>query len=74
MDEFSINRLSSMDCDRQTPVRALKDTPADAGTERKPLFRVSTAVTALDHHHSWKGFFGRANQLRQRRHRDRAGI
>jgi hypothetical protein len=53
MDEFSINRLSSMDCDRQTPVRALKDTPADAGTERKPLFRVSTAVTALDHHHSW---------------------
>jgi hypothetical protein len=74
MDEFSINRLSSMDCDRQTPVRALKDTPADARTERTPLFRVSIAVTALDHHHSWKGFFDRANQLRRRRHRDRAGI
>jgi hypothetical protein len=51
MDEFSINRLSVMlDCDRQTMVRALKDTPADAGTERKPLFRVSTAVTALNQH------------------------
>jgi hypothetical protein len=49
MDEFSINRLSTMlDCDRQTLVRALKDTPADAGTERKPLFRVSTAIKALD--------------------------
>jgi hypothetical protein len=51
MDEFSVNRLSVMlDCDRQTLVRALKDTPADAGTERKPLFRVSTAVAALDQH------------------------
>jgi hypothetical protein len=51
MDEFSVNRLSVMlDCDRQTMVRALKDTPADAGTERKPLFRVSTAVAALDQH------------------------
>jgi hypothetical protein len=51
MDEFSINRLSVMlDVDRQTMVRALKDTPADAGTERKPLYRVSTAVTALDQH------------------------
>jgi hypothetical protein len=51
MDEFSVNRLSVMlDVDRQTLVRALKDTPADAGTERKPLFRVSTAVAALDQH------------------------
>jgi hypothetical protein len=51
MDEFSINRLASMlDVDRQTMVRALKDTPADAGTERKPLFRVLTAVEALDRH------------------------
>jgi hypothetical protein len=51
MDEFSINRLASMlDVDRQTLVRALKDTPPDAGSERKPLFRVSTAVGAMDHH------------------------
>jgi hypothetical protein len=51
MDEFSVNRLASMlDCDRQTLVRALKDTPADAGSERKPLFRVSTAVAALERH------------------------
>jgi hypothetical protein len=39
-----------LDVDRQTLVRALKDTPADAGNERKPLFWVSTAVAALDRH------------------------
>jgi hypothetical protein len=51
MDEFSVNRLSVMlDVDRQTLVRALKDIPADAGTERKPLFRVLTAIDALDQH------------------------
>jgi hypothetical protein len=51
MDEFSINRLASMlDVDRATLLRALKDTPADAGSEPKPLFRVSRAVKALDHH------------------------
>jgi hypothetical protein len=49
--EFSVNRLAAMfDVDRQTMVRALKDTPADAGSERKPLFRVSTAVDALHRH------------------------
>jgi hypothetical protein len=31
-------------------VRALKDTPPDTGSARKPLFRVSTALAALDHH------------------------
>jgi hypothetical protein len=47
MDEFSINRLASMlDVDRATLLRALKDTPADAGSEPKPLFRVSRAVKA----------------------------
>jgi hypothetical protein len=51
VDEFSVNRLASMlDVDRQTMVRALKDTAADAGSEKKPLFRVSTAVAALDRH------------------------
>ena len=51
MDEFSVNRLSIMlDCDRQTLARALKKTPADAGTDKKPLFRVSTAVEALEAH------------------------
>jgi hypothetical protein len=51
MDEFSVNRLSVMlDVDRQVLVRALRNTPAEAGTERKPLFRVSTAIEALDQH------------------------
>jgi hypothetical protein len=51
MYEFSLNKLAGMlDVDRATLLRALKDTPADAGSERKPLFRVSTAIKALDHH------------------------
>jgi hypothetical protein len=39
-----------LDVDRQTMARALKDTPPDAGSARKPTYRVSTAVAALDQH------------------------
>jgi hypothetical protein len=33
--------------DRQTMVRALAGTSPDAGTDKKPLFRVATASGAL---------------------------
>ena len=36
--------------DRQTMVRALAGMPPDAGTDKKPLFRVATASEALARH------------------------
>jgi phage terminase Nu1 subunit (DNA packaging protein) len=51
MYEYSLNRLAGMlGVDRQTMVRALAGTPPDAGTDKKPLFRVSTASDALARH------------------------
>lgn len=51
MYEYSLNKLATMlGVDRQTMVRALAGTPPDAGSEKKPLFRVSTASDALARH------------------------
>jgi phage terminase Nu1 subunit (DNA packaging protein) len=51
MHEYSLNKLAGMlGVDRQTMARALAGTPPDAGTEKKPLFRVSTASDALARH------------------------
>src|SRR6201996_5763201 len=51
MYEYSLNRLAGMlGVDRQTMVRALAGTPPDAGTDKKPLFRVATASDALARH------------------------
>jgi hypothetical protein len=51
MYEYSLNRLAGMlGVDRQTMVRALAGTSPDAGTDKKPLFRVATASDALARH------------------------
>jgi hypothetical protein len=51
MYEYSLNRLAGMlGVDRQTMVRALAGTSPDAGTNKKPLFRVATASDALARH------------------------
>jgi phage terminase Nu1 subunit (DNA packaging protein) len=51
MHEYSLNKLAGMlGVDRQTMVRALAGTRPDGGTEKKPLFRVSTASDALARH------------------------
>src|SRR6516164_4218264 len=45
---FSINRAADLlEKDRQTLVRALRHVPPDAGTPKRPLYRLATVVNAL---------------------------
>ena len=51
MKVFSINALAELlEKDRQTIVRALRGTPADATEKRQPRWRMATAVAALERH------------------------
>jgi transposase len=52
METFSVNRLSeTLEVDRSTMVRALKNTPPDAEkTPGRPTFKISTAAKALEAH------------------------
>lgn len=48
MHELTINRIAEMfEKDRATLARALRSVPPDGGTEKRPLYRVATAVKAL---------------------------
>jgi DNA-binding MarR family transcriptional regulator len=51
MYEYTVNKLSEMlDVDRGVLMRALKSVAREGGSDRKPLFRLSTAVAALERH------------------------
>jgi phage terminase Nu1 subunit (DNA packaging protein) len=48
---FSINRAADLlERDRQTLVRALRHVPPDAGTPKRPLYRLATVVKELVAH------------------------
>jgi phage terminase Nu1 subunit (DNA packaging protein) len=51
MHEHTLNRLAEMfEKDRASLARAMRNVPRDAGTEKRPLYRVATAVKALIAH------------------------
>jgi hypothetical protein len=51
MHEFTINRCAEMfEKDRATVARALRGVPPDAGTTKRPLYRLATVVKALTVH------------------------
>jgi phage terminase Nu1 subunit (DNA packaging protein) len=48
MHEFTVNKIAEMlERDRASMARVLRSIPADAGTPKKPLYRLATAVRAL---------------------------
>lgn len=51
MHEYTINKCGEMlETDRATVARALRSIPPDAGTSRRPLYRLATAARALEAH------------------------
>jgi phage terminase Nu1 subunit (DNA packaging protein) len=51
MHEFTINRCAEMlGRDRATVGRALRNVPPDAGTAKRPLYRIATVADALAAH------------------------
>jgi hypothetical protein len=52
METFSVNRLAeTLECDRSTMVRALKNVPGDAEkTPGRPTYKIATAARALEAH------------------------
>jgi phage terminase Nu1 subunit (DNA packaging protein) len=51
MHEYTINKCAEMTGkDRATIVRILRSVPPDAGTPRRPLYRLATVVKALIEH------------------------
>ena len=51
MHEFTINKCSEMlERDRASVARALRNVPPDAGTAKRPLYRLATVADALAAH------------------------
>jgi phage terminase Nu1 subunit (DNA packaging protein) len=53
MHEYTINRCAEMlERDRASVARALRNVPPDAGTPKRPLYRLATVTKALTTHHA----------------------
>jgi phage terminase Nu1 subunit (DNA packaging protein) len=53
MHEYTINRCAEMlERDRASVARALRNVPPDAGTPKRPLYRLATVTKALTAHHA----------------------
>ncbi|MFZ2159332.1 MAG: hypothetical protein WAV72_24865 [Bradyrhizobium sp.] len=51
MQTYSVNRCAEMlERDRATLIRALKNTPRDAGTAARPQYKIATAAKAVAAH------------------------
>jgi phage terminase Nu1 subunit (DNA packaging protein) len=51
MQTYSVNRCAEMlERDRATLIRALKNTPRDAGTAARPQYKIATAAKAVAEH------------------------
>ena len=53
MHKYTINRCAEMlERDRASVARALRNVPPDAGTPKRPLYRLATVTKALTAHHA----------------------